>query len=434
MGNNTFGNMCGVLRIVGCLVCLLWLVTGTVWADTQAGINWLSAQQQTDGRYETIEALATPIQATAETLRALVLLGQAPPPLSRDYLAAETFHNTEYLARKIIAVAEAGQSTTALVAELLPHLATVDLPAHGHFRLDVPLQAEPRPGTGPVQILDVSTLQLSISGTETALFHAQVKNLTTDAQEVLLVGKVYDVEGIEIATVAPYLNGTEITDSNRSFLPDETQTLTIPWDTEQFAPGVYRLVLRAVVPGTIWSATPLGEVIDEGSDSVQVTAIQAFAGQFAATPPLLQAGSSVPAQIDALILNNGNTPMAAASFNLLIPDPAGGAPLYSASATVDELAVGNNQILNFGAWVPTEVGELPVTITSPEVPGEIQGTLYVGDKATGSFTIDQDIVPEGSSTIAGSITVNGVDVTQGSSTDPQGWRIHRAQCGQLASD
>ena len=308
----------------------------------------------------------------------------------------------------------------------LQRQATVDLPAHGQFRLDIPLQAEPQPGSGPVQILDVSALQLSLPGTETALFHAQVKNLTVEPQDLLLIGKVYDVDGIEIATVAPYIDGTQITDSNRSFLPDETQTLTIPWDTQQFALGAYRLVLRAVVPGTIWPSTPLGEVIDEGSDSMQVTATSGFSGEFAASPPLLQAGSSTPAQLDALILNSGNIPMSAATMDLVIQDPSDGTILHNASVTVEALEVGNSQLVSFGSWLPSVVGELPVMIISSTVPGSIQGTLYVGDKATGEFSIEQDVVPEGTSIIASSITVNGVDVTQASSTDPLFFAVKEA--------
>ncbi|MCP5425344.1 MAG: carboxypeptidase regulatory-like domain-containing protein [Gammaproteobacteria bacterium] len=90
----------------------------------------------------------------------------------------------------------------------LDRQAVVDLPAHGDFRMDVVLQPEPQPGTGKIQILGVSDLQATVVGTETADFQAQVKNLTAETQDVLLIGKVYDVDGLEIATVVPYVEGT----------------------------------------------------------------------------------------------------------------------------------------------------------------------------------------------------------------------------------
>ena len=93
----------------------------------QAGVNWLAAQAQNDGSITTANDPATPLQATAEALRTFRVLGAAVPLASaQQFIADEPFHNTEYLTRKIIAAAEAGQATTTLVADLLNHQNPLD--------------------------------------------------------------------------------------------------------------------------------------------------------------------------------------------------------------------------------------------------------------------------------------------------------------------
>jgi hypothetical protein len=108
-------------------LCLrLLLITLTVLAPAaranDLALAWLTAQFQTDGSYGQPGDVATSIQATAETLRTLQVLdptggGASPAPLT--FLAASTeWANTEYLARAVIASAEAGLSTAGLLPSL----------------------------------------------------------------------------------------------------------------------------------------------------------------------------------------------------------------------------------------------------------------------------------------------------------------------------
>ena len=93
-------------------------------ADSQNAIHWLTTQSQADGRVATDNDLATPLQATSEMLQTLSALGQLPHPSAspaRAFVAAEPFHNTEYISRKILAAAEVGDDVSALVSELLTH-------------------------------------------------------------------------------------------------------------------------------------------------------------------------------------------------------------------------------------------------------------------------------------------------------------------------
>lgn len=83
----------GTARLV-LLLCLVFVPT----AHAATGLEYLANQQITDGSYTNPAALATPFQSTAETLRAFHALGattQAGIPSARQFIAAETFHNTE---------------------------------------------------------------------------------------------------------------------------------------------------------------------------------------------------------------------------------------------------------------------------------------------------------------------------------------------------
>lgn len=108
----------GVLALAATLLASAAVRAGPI----DAGISWLSQQARSDGSYSTATDVATPFQATAESVRTLRQLGQ-PSGLApaEAFLAAEPYRGTEYLARKIIAGAQAGTAITTLVAELNTH-------------------------------------------------------------------------------------------------------------------------------------------------------------------------------------------------------------------------------------------------------------------------------------------------------------------------
>ena len=112
--------------LIVCHVLLLSIGPNSVLAqaDVASGVHWLASQAQADGRYASPTDLATPVQATSETLRTFSLLGentQAGIPTARQFLTAEPFHNIEYLARKIISGHESGNDVSGLMNELLGH-------------------------------------------------------------------------------------------------------------------------------------------------------------------------------------------------------------------------------------------------------------------------------------------------------------------------
>ena len=109
----------------------LWagaLIVFVVWtpgAQAATGLDYLAGQQNPDGSFgNTPTSLATPIQSTAEVLRALQTLGETAQPAfdpALTFLNNDTENNTEFLARKIIVNARAGNDISFLLSDLLTH-------------------------------------------------------------------------------------------------------------------------------------------------------------------------------------------------------------------------------------------------------------------------------------------------------------------------
>lgn len=86
--------------------------------------EWLLAQRRADGRIATNNDIATPLQASAEAVRALRGAGRADAVAAADaFIAAESYLGTEYLSRKIVSTVEAGSIPSQLIGAYLDSLA-----------------------------------------------------------------------------------------------------------------------------------------------------------------------------------------------------------------------------------------------------------------------------------------------------------------------
>ncbi len=108
---------------------LLFIILSGIASPTLAntGVNWLTAQAQPFGHYNTPDDLATSFQATAETWRTFSQMGSTPttqPTMTAalDVINAESFPSTEYLARILITRTLAGQPVNDLITELTARL------------------------------------------------------------------------------------------------------------------------------------------------------------------------------------------------------------------------------------------------------------------------------------------------------------------------
>ena len=129
------------------MIFVVWLVFGFLFnaAHATTGLDYLSAQQNPDGSFgNTATSLATPVQSTAEVLRAYQALGQQAQPLytpALGYLNSDTEANTEFLARKILVNAKAGNDVTALINTLIANQ-NADGYQHAHEYADEHVHAD----------------------------------------------------------------------------------------------------------------------------------------------------------------------------------------------------------------------------------------------------------------------------------------------------
>ena len=251
------------VMVLPILLLLTCLVTSLAHADIAGGINWLASQAQSDGAYSSPTGIATPVQATSETLHTFSLLGEnAQPGISaaHQFLAAEPFHNTEYLARKIISGHKAGDDVSSLMTELLVHQNTDggfgDLAGYQSTVLDThyALAALAAVGfadlnvTGPAVgfLLDsqqadggwsdndnTTSVALSAQAMHALWHYRQVFNVTTaldSAQAFLLAQRTANVwsetfeTALALIAILPRLNDTSPVADSLTALTNEQQT------------------------------------------------------------------------------------------------------------------------------------------------------------------------------------------------------------------
>jgi sugar lactone lactonase YvrE len=297
---------------------------------------------------------------------------------------------------------------------------SIDLTQPGTYGLNIQLTPAPGAGTDKFQILSLNPVEGSSGANTIQHFSARITNLQATPQSALVLGDLVDATGTTVATVSPYAPGTTTPAAQVSFPANSFVDLTIPWNTAQLAPGTYRLALRVVQPGTVTRDLPTGVVLTQAETHTSIAPTYSILGQLGFNPPLSQAGTSVPVTLSALVINSGNVPLTGESFTLKIADPTSGQTLTTAQATASTIGAGQNVLLSFGTWIPTTSGNLPVTVSANDsnIQGSLSGSLYVGDKATGTFTVDRSVVPLGTQTVHASIQMQGVDVRTGTSTDP----------------
>jgi hypothetical protein len=296
----------------------------------------------------------------------------------------------------------------------------ITLSTPGSYTADIAVEPLAQPEAKSVQIVSLMPPNKAVGANEDLVFTAQVANLQDAAQDVVILGEIVNAGGISIATVSPYAPGTTEPTSQFGFTAKENKVLTVPWNTAQTEPGTYRLILRAIKPNTINQSLPFGQILAENQSFGQIIATSSFGGALGLDPPLIQAGSQTPVKLEVFLGNTGNMDLKNVPLTLTIEQPGTGNVLHQATATLDQLAVNGYRYLSFGNWIPTGEGNLPIKIraTGGVVSGEVSGTLYVGDKAAGTFSVDKTIVPEGNQTAHGKITLEGVDTASGKATDP----------------
>jgi hypothetical protein len=376
---------------------------------------------QVSGTFALTPASSTP--ATTSTLAGLVLDASTQRPIAGALLSvANTNISATTAANGSYQLANLQPTALNLVVSAPGYTArgyAIDVSQPGNYALNVPLTAA-AVGGATFQVQSFSPLQGSTGANSLQQFAARIVNLQSSPQTASLLAYVVNSAGVTVATVAPYAPGTTTPTVEVGFAANQSQDIVFPWNTAQWAPGTYQVQLHVIQPGTITKAVPKGTVLTSADTQAVVTPTAAFQGQIAANPPLAQAGAASPVTLSAVLINSGNVPLSNPAFTLAVTDPTSSQTLTTVTGSAATVGVGQNTTVNFGSWVPTTAGNLPITVHAVDsaTAGSVTGTLYVGDKATGTFTVDRTSVPLGTQSVRGTINVQGVDVTTGYSTDP----------------
>ena len=313
-------------------------------------------------------------------------------------------------------------TATGYITQTIP----VTLSQFGNYSLAIQLTAA-QPASS-LQILSVDAKSATLAATDIGVFTATVGNTGSSDVVAALFAEITDSNGAVVADVSGRMPGTSNVPASFDVPPSGQLEAEFDWMPQQLPTGGYTITVYAATPGTATRTSPHGTVLAQGNTTASVNPTDAITGQLTFSPPLSQAGSQTPVAISALVINAGNETLAALPLQLTVTDPATGNVIYTATAQTTPLAVNNNVSLSFGSWLPTTTGNLKVHVTATDgsAAGAIDGTLYVGNKATAQLTIDKTLLPPGNNTVHAKVAIQGVDITQAISVDPLYFAVQRA--------
>ncbi|KAF0813729.1 Chitinase ChiA [Andreprevotia sp. IGB-42] len=250
-----------------------------------------------------------------------------------------------------------------------------------------------------------ATATISNSGADAVAGAITLQILSADGK-VVSSGTAYQADGATPLGIANIAGGAQ-------------QPVVLRWNSGQFAAGTYTLIARISEAGTLSRDNLLGRVLATRQVALAITGKSLFSGSVAADPPVLQANSQTPVNLTAVLQNSGNIPLPAADYTLRIRDKKTAAVVVTKTASGALTAPAGLLSLDFGSWQPAAAAEylLEVTAADPAF-GQITGAFYVGDAAKASFSVDKSTVLPGNQNVHGTVKITGMDVVNGSISDP----------------
>lgn len=247
-------------------------------------------------------------QAAAETLRTLNALatpgGADPVPLA--FLAAAGTDATEYLARAVVANAEAG-ALAALEARRNPDGRFGGAAGYASDPLDTALALETLVPGRP-------------SYPANSRIEAQVHlaNSAAAERQVRLYAAILDASGqaVEQFPAKRVPLGGDPVSALETVPPGGGADAAVEWDNGARAPGRYDLVVQAYDNGS-------GRLLAERSAPVELLETRAIGGSTLLDPPGVQLAAQTPVSLTAKLANRGNLdlPGGAATATVTLKNP-----------------------------------------------------------------------------------------------------------------
>lgn len=201
--------------------------------------------------------------------------------------------------------------------------------------------------------------------------------------------------------------------------PNAQITVRAKWNSGQYAPGSYALVLRAIAAGSATTEDPVGRVLGEARGAVTVTQELAFIGSVTADPPVLRVGSSAPVKLSAALRNIGNAPLPAQDYRLTIVNTVTSAEAYNQRVAGASVEVARVATLVFPEWMPAAAGNYRLQVSAVGAgAGNATATVFVGNSPAAAYTVDKPAVPIGNQAAKGRIVLAGIDPATSQITDP----------------
>ena len=196
--------------------------------------------------------------------------------------------------------------------------------------------------------------------------------------------------------------------------------IRLVWNSARFAPGDYTLAAGLIEAGSVTQATPKGNLILERRATVSITAQAHFQGGVTADPPAARAGTNTSIKLLATLQNDGNIPIAAQPYTLTVLNAQDNSLQLSRVVQGRGMLVGEVMSLALGDWTPPATGaqyrlEL---VAADSAPGKLTGSVYIGDIAKATYSVNKQLVPAGTQTIQATLQVSGQDVVSGTISDP----------------
>ncbi|MDA8450088.1 carboxypeptidase regulatory-like domain-containing protein [Acidovorax sp. NCPPB 3859] len=275
-------------------------------------------------------------------------------------------------------------------------------------------------GTGAVRITTPAASTGQTGANASVAVTASVEHTGGDPRDLVAQLAVLDAQGASIG-LAPALapSGSEPLGAF-TLSQGEARPLRFAWNTGQFAPGAYTLLVRVVQAGSASRENPAGQVLATRSLPLEIRGEALFDGAVAAHPPVVRAQAATPVDLHAVIRSTGNLALPAQAYRLTIVDEAQGDTVATFEASAGALAPSTPATLSFGRWVPSRPGSFALRLAAAtgDAQGVALGRLYAGDTATGAYTVDRPVVPTGTQTVRATVRITGEDAATGGTTNP----------------
>ncbi len=262
---------------------------------------------------------------------------------------------------------------------------------------------------GNLKIISLSTDKGSYSANNNVGIHAVFQNIGVTNITGVVSAEIRDMNGKTIGTTVPQ-------QPTIVFLPSQVISTDMEWNTGQFLPGVYEVVLKVTGPGSGYSHLT-GSLIAEKATSITIELYKEISGAISFNPPVASANMLLPVVISAGIRNNGNIPI---STTLQLNVTLNGNAVYTTDTTISNLNINHIQMLDFGSFIPQQGGNYSVTLnaTDPSILSDVATNFYVGPYALASFTVSPQTAEPGNVNINGDIHLTAGGVLTGTTNNP----------------